>query len=173
MLRSRRGFHAHQPRRHGRKRRTPSIDYRRRSDQPVLEVTGLIGADHAAQWRLSTPIFFAQRLRWIDRRGIAVTGSAVDQDDVAGSFRIDRRTAHDRHDQLAPATPDRDRPHESQSEPLRRNVIKAIGGARDGLGTFDGGLNAVRATLTSWGILTDSYATPTARGSTLPLRPRP
>ena len=36
-------------------------------------------------------------------------------------------------------------------------LIKAIGGARDGLGTFDGGLNAVRATLTSWGVPADSY----------------
>ena len=35
-------------------------------------------------------------------------------------------------------------------------LLKAIGAARDGLGTFEGGLQAVRATLTSWGIPTDA-----------------
>ncbi len=142
---------------------TPSIDYRRRLDQPVLEVTGSIGADSATLERavavVNPTIFFAQSLKdGLIARGIAVTGSAVDQDDVAA--------------ELSQSTAERRTIVTTSSPPLHQiatvlmkvsqnlyaeTLIKAIGGARDGLGTFDGGLNAVRATLTSWGIPTDSY----------------
>ena len=141
----------------------PTIDYRRRLDQPVLEVTGSIGADAATLERavavVNPTIFFAQSLKdGLIARGIAVTGSAVDQDDVAA--------------ELSPATAERRTIVTTSSPPLRQiatvlmkvsqnvyaeTLIKAIGGAKDGLGTFDGGLNAARATLTSWGIPADGY----------------
>ena len=142
---------------------SPSIDYRRRLDQPVLEVTGSIGADSATLERavavVNPTIFFAQSLKdGLTARGIAVTGSVVDQDDVAAG--------------LSQSTAERRTIVTTSSPPLHQiatvlmkvsqnlyaeTLIKAVGGARDGLGTFDGGLNAVRATLTSWGIPTDSY----------------
>jgi serine-type D-Ala-D-Ala carboxypeptidase/endopeptidase (penicillin-binding protein 4) len=141
----------------------PSIDYRRRLDQPVLEVTGSIGADSATLERtvavVNPTIFFAQSLKdGLIARGIAVAGSVVDQDDVAA--------------ELSQSTAERRTIVTTSSPPLHQiatvlmkvsqnlyaeTLIKSIGEARNGLGTFDGGLNAVRGTLTSWGIPTDSY----------------
>ncbi len=142
---------------------TTTIDYRRRLDQPVLEVSGSIAAGSAPLERtvavVNPTIFFAQSLKdGLIARGIAVTGAAVDLDDVAA--------------ELAGTASERRTIVETASPPLRdiatvlmkvsqnlyaETLLKATGAARGGLGTFEGGLTAVRAALASWGVPDDAY----------------
>ena len=81
---------------------TAAIDYRRRLDQPVLEVSGTIAAGSAPLERtvavVNPTIFFAQSLKdGLIARGIAVSGEAVDLDDVARRVGgRDRRASHHR-----------------------------------------------------------------------------
>jgi D-alanyl-D-alanine carboxypeptidase/D-alanyl-D-alanine-endopeptidase (penicillin-binding protein 4) len=142
---------------------TTTVDYRRRLDQPVLEVSGSIAAGAAPLERtvavVNPTIFFAQSLKdGLIARGIAVTGAAADLDDVAA--------------ELAGAASERRTIVETTSPPLREiatvlmkvsqnlyaeTLLKATGAARGGLGTFEGGLAAVRAALASWGVPDDAY----------------
>ena len=128
---------------------TPTVDYRRRLDQPVLEVSGRIAAGSAGLERtvavVNPTIFFAQSLKdGLIARGISVSGAAVDLDDVAA--------------ELAGSTSERRSICETTSPSLREiatvlmkvsqnlyaeTLLKAIGAARGGLGTFEGGLTAV------------------------------
>jgi serine-type D-Ala-D-Ala carboxypeptidase/endopeptidase (penicillin-binding protein 4) len=139
-----------------------SIDYRRHLDSPVLEVTGAIPAAGKPATRSVAVVnptrFFVQSLKdAFVARGIAVSGDAVDLDDIAGELdpRAERRV-------LASA----------ESPPLREvaavlmkvsqnlyaeTLLKAAGRARGGLGTTAAGREAVRATLTSWGVPEDAY----------------
>jgi D-alanyl-D-alanine carboxypeptidase/D-alanyl-D-alanine-endopeptidase (penicillin-binding protein 4) len=69
-----------------------TIDYRRRLDCPVLEVSGTIPAGAAAETRtvavVNPTIFFAQALKdGLITRGIAVGGDAVDLDDIAAELQ--------------------------------------------------------------------------------------
>jgi serine-type D-Ala-D-Ala carboxypeptidase/endopeptidase (penicillin-binding protein 4) len=142
---------------------TTTVDYRRRLDQPVLEVSGSIAAGAASLERsvavVNPTIFFAQSLKdGLIARGIAVTGAAVDLDDVAA--------------ELAGSASERRTIVETKSPPLREiatvlmkvsqnlyaeTLLKATGAARGGLGTFEGGLTAVRTALASWGVPDDAY----------------
>jgi len=139
------------------------VEYRRHLDEPVLEVTGSVAAGAAPLERtvavVNPTVFFAQSLKdaLIDR-GIAVRGPAVDLDEVAAEF--------------AGASTERQVIASTQSPPLREiatvlmkvsqnlyaeTLVKAIGAARGGLGTYQGGLAAVRAGLTSWHVPEDAY----------------
>jgi D-alanyl-D-alanine carboxypeptidase/D-alanyl-D-alanine-endopeptidase (penicillin-binding protein 4) len=140
-----------------------SVDYRRRLDQPVLEVSGSIAAGSASVERavavVNPTIFFAQSFKdGLVARGIAVKGPAVDLDDVAA--------------ELTGSTSERRTIVETKSPPLAEiatvlmkvsqnlyaeTLLKAMGAARGGLGTFEGGLTTVRSTLTSWGVPDDAY----------------
>ena len=140
-----------------------SIEYRRRIDRPVLEITGSIGAGSKPLERavavVNPTVYFAQSLKdGLIARGIAVTGSAVDLDDVAA--------------ELAGTTSGRRTIVETASPPLREigavlmkvshnlyaeTLVKAIGASRGGLGTFEGGLTAIRGALASWGVPSDGY----------------
>jgi D-alanyl-D-alanine carboxypeptidase/D-alanyl-D-alanine-endopeptidase (penicillin-binding protein 4) len=140
-----------------------TLDYRRRLDQPVLEVSGSIAAGSAPLERtvavVNPTIFFAQSLKdGLIARGIAVTGAAADLDDVAA--------------ELAGSASERRTIVETMSPPLREiatvlmkvsqnlyaeTLLKATGAARGGLGTFEGGLTAVRSALASWGVPDDAY----------------
>lgn len=139
-----------------------TIDYRRRLDRPVLEITGTIAAGSPPVVRLvavvNPTIFFAQSLRdALAARGIAVAGPAVDLDDIAVEFlgRSQERRV------LA----------STESPPLREfanvlmkvsqnlyaeTLVKAVGAAGAGLGTLAGGRARMRAVLTSWGIPEDA-----------------
>jgi D-alanyl-D-alanine carboxypeptidase/D-alanyl-D-alanine-endopeptidase (penicillin-binding protein 4) len=141
----------------------PEIAYRRRLDEPVLEVSGSVGAGSAPPGRtvavVNPTLFVAQSVRdALIEHGIEVAGPAVDLDDVAAG--------------LAASPAERRVLVASHSPTLRaigtvlmkvsqnlyaESLVKAIGAARGGLGTFDGGLREVRGTLTSWGIPTDAY----------------
>jgi D-alanyl-D-alanine carboxypeptidase/D-alanyl-D-alanine-endopeptidase (penicillin-binding protein 4) len=139
------------------------ITYRRRLDEPVLEVSGIIATGAAAVERsvavVNPTIFFAQSLRdALTERGIRVEGPAVDLDDIAA--------------EMVAAPPERRLLATTQSPTLRdigtvlmkvsqnlyaETLIKALGSARAGLGTFDGGLSAVRSTLAGWDVPSDAY----------------
>ncbi len=138
-----------------------TIDFQRRVDQPLLTVTGSIAADAQPGTRdvavVNPTIFFAQSLKdALVARGIDVTGAVHDADDRVDLPPADARRA------LA----------STQSPPLREiatvlmkasqnlyaeTLLKAVGAARGGLGTTEGGRIATRALLTSWGIPESSY----------------
>jgi serine-type D-Ala-D-Ala carboxypeptidase/endopeptidase (penicillin-binding protein 4) len=140
-----------------------SIDFRRRLDRPVLEISGVIPSGSQRILRsvavVNPTVFFAQSLKdALSARGISVTGDAVDFDDVAAELSA---TSAPRHALTS-----------SSSPPLREiatvlmkvsqnlyaeTLLKAIGAARGGLGTTQGGQRAVRATLEAWGIPPDGY----------------
>ena len=139
------------------------ISYRRRLDEPVLEVTGSITLAAAPVERtvavVNPTVFFAESLRGaLVAHGIRVDGPAVDLDDVAA--------------ELVGTAAERRVLASSQSPTLREiatvlmkvsqnlyaeTLVKAVGAARGGLGTFEGGLSAIRATLTAWNVPDDSY----------------
>ena len=139
------------------------VSYRRRLDEPLLEVGGSIAVGSPALERtvavVNPTVFFAQSLKdYLVDRGIDVTGAAVDLDDVAS--------------ELANGTGERRTLASTQSPPLRdiatvlmkvsqnlyaETFLKAIGASRGGLGTFEGGLIAVRSTLSSWHVPEDGY----------------
>jgi D-alanyl-D-alanine carboxypeptidase/D-alanyl-D-alanine-endopeptidase (penicillin-binding protein 4) len=139
------------------------INYRRRLDEPVLEVSGSIPIGTPTVSRavavVNPTLFFAQSLKnALVESGIRVSGPAVDMDDIAPEL----------------AAPPRERTvlASIESPPLRdvatvlmkvsqnlyaETLIKAVGAHRGGLGTYEGGLGAVRATIESWGIKRDAY----------------
>ena len=142
---------------------TTDISYRRRLDEPVLEVSGTIAMGSAALTRtvafVNPTLFFAQSLKdaLIDR-GIRVGGEAVDMDDIAA--------------ELLTQTGERRVLASTQSPPLREiattlmklsqnlyaeTLAKAIGASRGGLGTYEGGLETIRKQVASWGIPSDAY----------------
>ena len=142
---------------------TTEISYRRRLDEPILEVNGTIAAGSAAQTRtvavVNPTLFFAQSLKdALIERGIRVNGDAVDMDDIAM--------------ELLTQTGERRVLASTQSPPLREiattlmkvsqnlyaeTLAKAIGAARGGLGTYNGGLETIRKQIASWGIPDDAY----------------
>jgi len=139
------------------------IAYRRRIDEPVLEVSGTIPLAAAPVTRavavVNPTLFFAESLKqWLVARGIRVTGQAVDFDDVAA--------------ELLGAPGERRVLARIDSPPLREiatllmkvsqnlyaeTLAKAIGASRGGVGTYEGGLQAIRTQLSSWGIAGDAY----------------
>jgi D-alanyl-D-alanine carboxypeptidase/D-alanyl-D-alanine-endopeptidase (penicillin-binding protein 4) len=143
---------------------TPStVDYRRRLDKPVLEVMGAIAADSAPIERtvavVNPTIFFAQAVKdGLTSRGIVVDGPAADLDDLAPELwgmPSERRTLVATH---SPPLRDIATVLMKVSQNLyAETLLKAVGAARGGLGTFEGGLNAIRSSLTSWGIPADGY----------------
>lgn len=138
-----------------------TIDFQRRVDQPLLTVTGSVAIDAPAVTRevavVNPTIFFAQSLKdALAARGIAVAGAAEDADD-----RVDLPQAGARRVLAS-----------TQSPPLRdiamvlmkasqnlyaETLLKAVGAARGGLGTTQGGRLATRALLASWGIPEATY----------------
>lgn len=139
------------------------IFYRRRLDGPVLEVWGTIAAGVPAEERsvavVNPTIFFAQSLKdALIARGIEVTGAAADIDDIAAELAgqtVERRvlasTSSPRVAEIAAVL------MKVSQNLYAETLVKAIGAARGGLGTFAGGAAGIRRTLTSWGISADAY----------------
>jgi len=138
-----------------------TLDYKRHLEKPVLEVTGSIAAGARTVNRsvavVNPTVFFAQSLKdGLVARGIAVSGDAVDFDDVAAEMPSTERRV------LVTI----------ESPPLREmatvlmkvsqnlyaeTLLKALGASQNGLGTTEGGRIAARKTLTSWGVEPDGY----------------
>jgi D-alanyl-D-alanine carboxypeptidase/D-alanyl-D-alanine-endopeptidase (penicillin-binding protein 4) len=139
----------------------PTIDFERRVDQPILIVKGSLAIDAQPATRdvavINPTIYFAQSLKdALVARGIEVMGEAADADE-----RVDL-PAQDARRVLA----------QSQSPALREiatvlmkvsqnlyaeTLLKALGAARGGLGTTEGGRIATRALLSSWGVPQSTY----------------
>ena len=142
---------------------TTDISYRRRLDEPILEVSGTIAKGSAPLTRtvavVNPTVYFAQSLKdTLIGRGIRVGGEAVDMDDIAAELLTQPRLRR----VLA----------STQSPPLREiattlmkvsqnlyaeTLAKAIGASRGGLGTYEGGLDTIRKQIASWGIPNDAY----------------
>jgi D-alanyl-D-alanine carboxypeptidase/D-alanyl-D-alanine-endopeptidase (penicillin-binding protein 4) len=140
---------------------TLTLDYRRHLERPILEVTGSIPLGAQTVNRsvavVNPTVFSAQALKdGLIARGISVSGDAVDFDDIAAEMPSTER-------RVLVTT---------QSPPLREIAIvlmkvsqnlyaetflKALGAAKNGLGTTEGGRIAARNTLTSWGVAPDGY----------------
>jgi serine-type D-Ala-D-Ala carboxypeptidase/endopeptidase (penicillin-binding protein 4) len=140
------------------------IEYRRLLDQPVLEVTGSIpaGAGPSRYFVavVNPTVFFVRSLKdALVARGIAVSGEAVDLDDVAAGM------------QIAPAAGTRV-VVSTRSPPLSEiatvlmkvsqnlyaeTLLKALGAANGGLGTAEGGKIAVYTLLDRWNVPRDAY----------------
>ena len=138
-----------------------TIDYRRHIDRPVLEVTGSIPLGAQSDTRtvavVNPTVFFGQSLKdGLVARGIAVTGQAVDFDDVAGEMpggdlRVLATTPSPPLSAIATVL------MKSSQNLYAETLLKALGAARNGLGTTEGGRIAVRSTLAAWGIPRDAY----------------
>lgn len=144
-----------------------TIDYRRHLERPILEVTGSIPAGGQPDTRnvavVNPTVFFAESVKQeLTARGIAITGPAVDFDDVAAEFAAMSHESGATSVSVIATT---------ESPPLKDiatvlmkvsqnlyadTLLKAIGG-RDGLGTTEGGRVAVHKLLIDWGIPDDSY----------------
>ena len=119
--------------------------------------------------RSSIPtVFYALSLKSeLSARGIAVSGAAVDFDDVAAEFvPTNSTTDHDGNGTASAVIA------KTESPPLRdiatvlmkvsqnlyaETLLKAVGGAQNGLGTTEGGRIVARTTLSDWGIKTIRY----------------
>jgi D-alanyl-D-alanine carboxypeptidase/D-alanyl-D-alanine-endopeptidase (penicillin-binding protein 4) len=138
-----------------------TIDYRRHIDRAVLEVTGSIPLGTQSDTRtvavVNPTVFFAQSLKdGLVARGIAVTGQAVDFDDIAGEMpggdlRVLATTPSPPLSVIATVL------MKVSQNLYAETLLKALGGTRNGLGTAEGGRTAVRSTLDAWGIPRDAY----------------
>ncbi len=138
-----------------------TIDYRRHIDRPVLEVTGSIplGAQSDARTVavVNPTVFFAQSLKdGLVAHGIAVTGQAVDFDDIVGEMpsgdpRVLATTPSPPLSAIAAVL------MKTSQNLYAETLLKALGAARNGLGTTEGGRIAVRSTLARWSIPRDAY----------------
>jgi serine-type D-Ala-D-Ala carboxypeptidase/endopeptidase (penicillin-binding protein 4) len=138
-----------------------TIDYHRRLDDPTLDVTGVLAVDAEPLIRdvavVNPTVYFVQAVKdAFVARGIEVAGPAIDADDILNAPPPDVRRVLVR----------------SQSPPLREiatvlmkvsqnlyaeTLLKAVGAAKGGLGTTEGGRVATRALLASWGIPESTY----------------
>jgi serine-type D-Ala-D-Ala carboxypeptidase/endopeptidase (penicillin-binding protein 4) len=139
------------------------IGFRRRLDEPVLEVSGSIAAGTPPPSRsvavVNPTLFTAQSVRdTLVERGIAVTGPAVDLDDVAAELASSPGERRVLVSTPSPTLREIGTVLMKASQNLyAESLVKSVGAARGGLGTFEGGLAEVRQRLTSWGIPSDAY----------------
>lgn len=145
-----------------------TIDLRRHLDRAVLEITGSVPLPSAPQARtvsrtvavVNPTVYFAQSLKdGLVARGIPISGEAVDQDDVAAAMEAagpaERRTLVTTE---SPTLREIGTVLMKVSQNLyAETLLKAVGSARGGLGTFEAGRRAVRTMLGDWGVAPDAY----------------
>jgi serine-type D-Ala-D-Ala carboxypeptidase/endopeptidase (penicillin-binding protein 4) len=140
-----------------------SIDFRRRLDGPVLEVSGIVPERLPRVVRsvavVNPTLFFAQALKdALASHGIAVAGDAVDLDDVAGEFATRNEPRRTLASVSSPPLREVATVMMKRSQNLyAETLLKAIGAARGGLGTTQAGERMVQRTLDGWGIPRDGY----------------
>lgn len=138
-----------------------TIDYRRRIDRPVLEISGSIPLGAATANRtiavVNPTVYFAQSLKeGLVARGIAVTGGTIDLDDIVVEMPgAERRVLVTT--QSPPLTEIATVLMKVSQNLYAETLLKALGASRGGLGTWDGGLRASRETLASWGVPRDAH----------------
>ena len=137
------------------------LDYYRRLDRAALEISGAVPFGAPATTRgiavVNPTIFFAQSLKdGLIARGIAVSGAAVDYDDIAAEMPIfGLRTLVTTPS--PPLTEIATVLMKVSQNLYAETLLKALGAARYGLGTWPGGLSASRNTLESWGVPADAF----------------
>jgi D-alanyl-D-alanine carboxypeptidase/D-alanyl-D-alanine-endopeptidase (penicillin-binding protein 4) len=141
-----------------------AINVERRIDRPELVISGMIPVDAPPVTRavavLNTTLFFAQSLKdALVSRGIAVTGDAVDGDDVAPEL-LQQPAAERRVLVTTTSAPLREVAtvlmKVSQNQ-YAETLLKALGAAGGGLGTTSAGRRAAAETFRGWGIPDDGY----------------
>jgi D-alanyl-D-alanine carboxypeptidase/D-alanyl-D-alanine-endopeptidase (penicillin-binding protein 4) len=141
---------------------TEMIDYRRHLDSPVLEITGSIPCGGKPATRsvavVNPTVFFAQSFKdALAAHGIAVSGDAVDLDDVAAQIdpAVERRILTSTE---SPALRELAGVLMKVSQNLyAETLVKWIGRARGGLGTFAAGKSGMQAVLLARGIPESAY----------------
>lgn len=140
-----------------------SIGVRRRIDRPVLEIIGALPADAPPVTRTVAVVnptqFFVESLKnALIARGIAVTGDAVDIDDIG---YVDAE-AHAERRVLATTTSPSLREIGTVLMKVSQNqyaetLLKALGAAEGGLGTTAAGRRAAAEVFAAWGVADDGY----------------
>jgi D-alanyl-D-alanine carboxypeptidase/D-alanyl-D-alanine-endopeptidase (penicillin-binding protein 4) len=143
-----------------------TVDCKRRLDQSVLDVFGSVPAGGPMVVRpvaVANPtIFFVQSLRdGFIARGLAVSGAAVDFDDIAAEVAGTNGAGAATRTLVSSSSP----PLSEIAVPLMKasdnlyadTLLKTIGAARGGLGTVAAGSKVVHDVLTAWKIPEDSY----------------
>jgi len=148
-----------------------TIDYRRHLDRAVLEVTGSIPLGAQPETRtvavVNPTLFYAESVRRaLIARGIAISGPAVDYDDIAAELAaVDEQTGRSADSQHRVIARTESLPLGEIATVLMKvsqnlyadTLLKALAAAHGGLGTAEGGRIAVREALTAWGLPSDSY----------------
>jgi serine-type D-Ala-D-Ala carboxypeptidase/endopeptidase (penicillin-binding protein 4) len=142
----------------------PRVGVHRRIDRAELEVSGSIAAGAKPLERtvavVNPTVFFAQGLKdGLVTRGIAVTGEAVDIDDIAAELSAGaggaRRTLVETRS--APLSEIATVLMKVSQNQYAETFLKASGAKATGLGTTDDGRVAAIETLTAWGVPRDGY----------------
>jgi D-alanyl-D-alanine carboxypeptidase/D-alanyl-D-alanine-endopeptidase (penicillin-binding protein 4) len=138
-----------------------TIDYVRRLDAPVLEISGSIPTGAAPLTRdvavVNPTIFFTQSLKdALATRGIEIAGSAEDADDQLTLPPPDARRALI-HSQSPPLSDIATTMMKVSQNLYAETLLKASSTAHGGLGTTAGGRLATRAVLDAWGIPASTY----------------
>jgi D-alanyl-D-alanine carboxypeptidase/D-alanyl-D-alanine-endopeptidase (penicillin-binding protein 4) len=141
-----------------------SINVRRRLDRPELELSGMIPLGAPAVTRVvavvNPTLFFTQGVKdAFVSRGIAVTGEAVDGDDVAADLlRGDAPSLRVLHRTLSPTVREIGTVLMKVSQnQYGETLLKAVGAKQSGLGTTRAGRTAATQTFTAWSIPEDAY----------------
>lgn len=141
-----------------------SVNVQRRIDRPEIEVTGMIPLGAPAITRtvavLNPTLFFAQSLKdALVARGIAVTGEAMDADDLAPEL-VQHAAAERRVLVTSTSPPLREVAtvlmKVSQNQ-YAETFLKTLGGSRGGVGTTTAGRRAAGEVFKRWGIPDDGY----------------
>jgi serine-type D-Ala-D-Ala carboxypeptidase/endopeptidase (penicillin-binding protein 4) len=139
------------------------IGYRRRLDEPVLEVSGMLAAGSAAAARtvavVNPTLFTAQSIKdGLIAHGIDIAGPAVDIDDIAATLlavpaerRVVATTPSPTLQEIGTVL------MKVSQNLYAETLLKAIGANAGGLGTFEGSLNQVRQRLSAWGVPDDAF----------------
>jgi D-alanyl-D-alanine carboxypeptidase/D-alanyl-D-alanine-endopeptidase (penicillin-binding protein 4) len=141
-----------------------TLEFSRRIDRAALEIAGSIPAGAATFTRtiavVNPTIYFAQSVKdGLTARGVAVSGEAVDMDDVAAEL-VSQAATEPRvlvSTQSPPLTEIATVLMKVSQNLYAETFLKATGAKAGGLGTTGSGRTAVRNVLTGWGVPADAY----------------
>ncbi|MGB2713425.1 MAG: D-alanyl-D-alanine carboxypeptidase/D-alanyl-D-alanine-endopeptidase [Vicinamibacterales bacterium] len=139
-----------------------TIDYKRHLDAPILDIVGSVPLGGKPVTRsvavVNPTVFFAQSLKdALVEYGIEVSGEAVDLDDIAAQVdpaaerRVLTSTESPSLSEIADVL------MKVSQNLYAETLMKWIGRAEAGLGTFAAGRDAVQGMLRGWGIPDQSY----------------
>lgn len=139
-----------------------TIDFKRHLEGSILEIVGSvpIGAKPATRSVavVNPTVYFAQSLKdALVTYGIEVWGEAVDLDDIAAHIDPTAERRALASTESPPLSEIADVLMKVSQNLYAETLLKCIGRAKAGLGTFAAGREAVQAALRAWGIPDQSY----------------